>query len=103
MAMNVDPEAAAAQAAELQQTQEMWESELRANQPLIPLSALGQGLVASGKAVALQTLVGQAHDVRMAHARRIAQAGQAASHLVRAVEGADLSNATSLTSTRGKS
>ncbi|HIW96515.1 MAG TPA: hypothetical protein H9867_08580 [Candidatus Corynebacterium gallistercoris] len=103
MAMIVDPDAAAAQAAQLHQAQQAWEAELRGNLPLIPLAALGQGLVASGKAAAFQALVSEAHAVRTAHARRLAQAGQAATNLVRTVDEADISNAISLTSTRGRS
>ncbi|MBC2682198.1 hypothetical protein [Corynebacterium anserum] len=93
MVLTTEPEQALHGAHKLQTEQSQWEEQLQALKPQVPLSAFGNGLQIKGNQ--LLQLVNRAHDVRVAHARRLQQAAASGAELIEAVRTADEGNAVS--------
>ncbi|MBF4552937.1 hypothetical protein ACUY3M_02390 [Corynebacterium suicordis] len=89
--ISTDPVAVRARAGELRTLQEGWARTLNQLTPNVPLSAFGTGLQSHG--ARLQELVNKRHEIRVAHARRLADAGRDAQLLAEVVESGDDSNA----------
>lgn len=89
-----DPTVVREGAEKLRAQQEQWASVLAAHRPHVPLTAFGVGLQGAG--ARLKELVDKGHDVRVAHAGRLAAAGRDAHRLADVVDAADATNAVAL-------
>ena len=92
--ISTDPVAVRARAGELRTLQEGWARTLNQLTPYVPLSAFGTGL--QGHGARLHELVNKRHEIRVAHARRLADAGRDAQVLAEVVESGDEANAHSI-------
>lgn len=91
MELTAEPGRASASARKLQDVQGAWEDTLAQGRREIPLAAFGNGLRSQG--AQLVDLVHRGHEVRMAHARRLRDAGGDGDALIQQVSRADADSA----------
>lgn len=87
VALTTQPDDVRGIARQLSEMQRQWSHELEMNKPIVPLAAFGEGMLTQGKQ--LMDVVQRGHDVRLAHARRLSDAGADACVLADRVEQAD--------------
>ncbi|GEM_PF-1437127 len=89
--LTTNPAEAREGAHRLEKVQQQWADALREVRPNISVAAFGEGYGHFGATIA--GLATKAHDVRLAHARRLSEAARAGRDLINAVHGQDSDSA----------